>query len=293
MKVLHRSIQTLAMLIVMATTMLGLAPDAEGSDEAMQELYEPFQQLLSRYLQEKDLPNDGLSSAFDYRAALNAADTRTLLDDQQQLLADFDPTGLSHQDEAVAFWINAYNFFMIAQILNNPGRGGELVDSVRDYGSLFNPYRVFQQSKFDVGGRQYSLDGIEKGILLGEDYAARGWKDARVHFAVNCASVGCPPLREEIYLPSELDAVLTESTRRTLNTPRHFRLEDETLYLSSLFDWYESDYEEASGSVRAFIAAYGDARVRQQLDRGERIRFIHYDWSLNTPANFPEFSAER
>lgn len=292
MTALHRPIHTLAMLIAMTTIILALLPAAQGSDDAMRRGYEPFQQLLSRHLQEKDLPHDGLSSAFHYQAALEAADTQTLIDEQKQILAEFDPATLTTRDEAVAFWLNAYNFFMVAQILENPRRG-ELVDSVRDYGNLFNPYRVFQQEKFVVGGREYSLDGIEKGILLGEDYAARDWKDARVHFAVNCASVGCPPLRSDIYLSSELDAVLTENTRRALNTPRHFRLDGETLYLTSLFDWYETDYVEASGSVRDFIAAYGDARVRQQLDRGNRIRFLDYDWDLNAPGNFPEFEDHR
>lgn len=289
MLISHRPNAALALLIAMATIILGLPPAAQGDNDAMETRYEPFQRLLSRHLQEKDLPNEGLSSAFDYQAALDAADTEALLDEQKRLLSAFDPATLTTRDDAVAFWINAYNFFMVAQILENPGRDGKLVDSVRDYGSLFNPYRVFQQEKFDVGGREYSLDGIEKGILLGEDYAARGWKDASVHFAVNCASVGCPPLRADIYRPGELDAVLTENTRRALNTPRHFRLEGETLYLTSLFDWYEDDYVEASGSVRDFIAAYGDPNVRQQLAEGERIRFIDYDWDLNAPANFPEF----
>jgi len=292
MTALQRSIHTLAMLIAMATIMLGLAPAAQGSDDAMQTRYAPFQQLLSRHLREKDLPDDGLSSAFDYQAALDAADTRFLLDRQKQLLADFEPAALTTRDEAIAFWINAYNFFMVAQILDNTQRE-QLVDSVRDYGNLFNPYRVFQQKLFDIGGRKYSLDEMEKDILLGEDFAARGWKDARVHFAVNCASVGCPPLREHVYLASKLDDVLTENTRRALNTPRHLHLDGTTLHLTSLFDWYESDYVEAEGSVRGFISAYGDARIRQQLDRGARIAFIGYDWDLNAPKNFPEFSADR
>lgn len=288
----HRATPVLIAMISAITLFLGLASTAEGSDTAMEERYQPFQELLSRYLQEQDLPEGGLASAFDYEAALAAADTANLLDAQQRLLAGFDPSTLATREEAVAFWINAYNFFMVAHILENPRRG-QLVKSVRDYGNLFNPYRVFRQDLFDIGGRKYSLDEMEKGILLGDDYASRGWKDARVHFAVNCASVGCPPLRADVYLPSTLDAVLTENTRRALNTPRHLHLDGTTLHLTSLFDWYESDYVEAEGSVIGFIEAYADEDVKQKLERHQRIRFINYDWDLNEPANFPEFTNQQ
>ncbi len=291
MTVLQRSTHTLTALLALVTLTVGLAPAAEGTDTAMQALYQPFQELLTRHLEEKDLAEDGLSSAFDYEAALAAGDTRTLLDEQKRLLANFDPAALTTRDEAVAFWLNAYNFFMVAYILENPRRG-KLVGSVRDYGNLFNPYRVFGRDLFDIGGQKYSLDEMEKGILLGADFAVRGWKDARVHFAVNCASVGCPPLREGVYLPSTLDAVLTENTRRALNTPRHLHLDGNTLYLTSLFDWYESDYVDEEGSVRDFIKTYADDHVKAKLDRHQRIRYIDYDWDLNTPANFPEFSQE-
>lgn len=288
----HQTSPVFIAMISAITLLLGLASTAEGSDTAMEKRYQPFQELLSRYLQEQDLPEGGLASAFDYEAALAAAETANLLDAQQRLLAGFDPSTLATREEAVAFWINAYNFFMVAHILENPRRG-QLVNSVRDYGNLFNPYRVFRQDLFDIGGRKYSLDEMEKGILLGDDYASRGWKDARVHFAVNCASVGCPPLRADVYLPSTLDAVLTENTRRALNTPRHLHLDGTTLHLTSLFDWYESDYVEAEGSVIGFIEAYADEDVKQKLERHQRIRFINYDWDLNGPANFPEFTNQQ
>jgi hypothetical protein len=261
---------------------------ARANDAAVHELFAPYRALLAHHLEERDLPNDGLVTAFDYAAAAAADKTRALLEEQRERLADFDPQSLSTREAAVAFWLNTYNYFMIDYILENPWRG-EIVGSVRDYGSLFNPYRVFRQSVFEVGGRTYSLDAMEKDILLGDDFKARGWKDARVHFAVNCASVGCPPLRRTIYLPSTLDDVLTDNTRRALNTERHLRVDGDTLQLTRLFDWYETDYAEDAGSVRRFILAYADERVRVQVERSERIRFIDYDWSLNSSDNFPDF----
>ncbi len=281
-------IKTTAAACLLTLASAPSSSDLSAADIAMAERFEPFQALLRAHLREKDLEYDGLVTAFDYEAAHAEEDTEGLLREQHQLLATFDPDALSTREEAVAFWLNAYNYFMIAHILENPRRGS-LVGSVRDYGHLFNPYRVFSQDLFEIGGQHYSLDDMEKGILLGEAFKERGWKEARVHFAVNCASVGCPPLRQDIYLPSSLNAVLTENTRRALNTPRHLHLDGSTLYLTRLFDWYEDDYVEEAGSVRDFIAAYANERVKEKLDRSNRIRFIDYDWDLNSPANFPEF----
>lgn len=273
---------------LMLALLLMAGAHAQANDDAMRELFAPYQTLLEQHLEERLLPHDGLVTAFDYAAADAAAETRMLLTEQRRRLAEFDPQSLATPETAVPFWINAYNYFMIDYILDHPQRG-QIVGSVRDYGSLFNPYRVFRQRAFDVGGRKYSLDEMEKDILLGDDYEARGWKDARVHFAVNCASVGCPPLRQAIYLPSAVDAVLTDNTRRALNTERHLRVDDNTLRLTRLFDWYQADYVEAEGSVRDFILAYADERVRLQVEGSERIDFVEYDWSLNSPGNFPEF----
>ncbi|MCC5886556.1 MAG: DUF547 domain-containing protein [Gammaproteobacteria bacterium] len=278
-----RLLHVLGMLALLGTHSMTFADDA-----AMRERFAPFQTLLERHLEERDLEHDGLVTAFDYGAALSQADSSNLLAEQRRLLAGFDAKQISERAEAIAFWLNAYNFFMIAHILENPRRG-ELIRSVRDYGNLFNPYRVFRQAMFDVGGQRYSLDDMEKSILLGDEFRERGWKDARVHFAVNCASVGCPPLRKTIYLAGTLDAVLTENTRRALNTSRHLRLEGATLHLTRLFDWYASDYEEEAGSINDYLLQYADDRVREQIKRSERIRFIDYDWTLNAPENFPEF----
>jgi hypothetical protein len=263
-------------------------PQAAGG-QPLEDAFAPFAKLLERHLIERDLPGGGLVSAFDYEAARSDPETRSLLDAQTRRMAVFDRSTLDDRERAIAFWLNAYNYFMLAHILDNPRRG-RLVDSVRDFGHLLNPYRVFRQGLFDIGGQRFSLDEMEKGILLGDDFRSQGWKDARVHFAVNCASVGCPPLRQQIYLPQNVDALLAENTRRALKTDRHFRLDGDTLYLSQLFEWYEDDYVEENGSVTSFLQAHGDEEVRDAVDRAHRIRFIDYDWDLNRPENFPELA---
>lgn len=262
-----------------------------ASAGVVKEAFPYYQQLLDKYLVEKDLDNDGLVSAIDYDAALRDGETERLLENQNALLAEFDITQLDTREKAVAFWSNAYNYFMIEQILTELN-DGELVDSVWDYGGRYNPFRdsVFERDLFDIGGEKYSLNEIEKGIMLGDEFEAKGWKEARVHFTVNCASVGCPPLRTEIYTADNIEQLMTDNTRRAFNTPRQLRVEDNTLYLSRLFDWYEEDYVEEEGSMRDFIKAYADDHIIEKMQGTDRIRFIDYDWNLNRPANFPEMN---
>jgi hypothetical protein len=254
-------------------------------------VYEPFSEILERHLIEKNLENDGLVSAFDYRAALDNPETAKLLARQRTILAEFDIDTLDSREQAIAFWLNAYNFFMIAQVLEEQP-GGKLIDSVWDYGGRVNPFRanVFERDLFNVGGEKYSLDGMEKGILLGDAYKEKGWKEARVHFSVNCASVGCPPLRAEVYTPDNVDEVMTENTRRAFSTERHLRVDGDTLFLTALFDWYESHFVNEAGSVREFIKAHADDDVTSKVAATRRTRFIDYDWALNKPENFPEFN---
>jgi len=180
------------LIAAIALMITPLLPAAAPADEAadLEQLYAPYQKILDAHLIEKKLDGGGLVAAFDYDAAMADPVIAQRLAAQKSTLANFDPEQLEARSTAIAFWINAYNFFMLQHILENPHDGAP-VDSVKDYGSLFNPYQVFSREIFTVGGRNYSLDTIEKDRLLGEEYAARGWKDARVHLAVNCASVGC------------------------------------------------------------------------------------------------------
>lgn len=252
--------------------------------------FDPYGQLLNRFLIEKDLPGNGLVSAFAYEAALTHNETEGRLAQQRQQLAGFDLSALKGRAESVAFWINAYNFFMLDQILTERP-DGKLVSSVWDYGGRLNPFvdSVFDREKFEVAGRLYSLNQIEKGILLGDDYESKGWKDARVHFAVNCASVGCPPLRKTLYTADNLDSLLAENTRRAFVTDRHLRVEGETLQVTELFKWYEEDFKAAAGSRKAFIEQWVGGSRADRVAKTSAMEFIDYDWSLNSSANFHEF----
>ncbi|WP_250087100.1 DUF547 domain-containing protein [Marinobacter sp. ATCH36] len=272
-------------LIVLLALLPGRALSDANSDN-----FQHFQKLLDQHLIEKSLPGNALLSAFDYRSALAGDSLDQTLKEQRETLKAFDPSNLQGQAESVAFWINAYNFFMLDQILTERP-GGELVSSVWDYGGRINPFvdSVFERKKFDIGGQDYSLSQMEKEILLGSDYADKGWKDARIHFAVNCASVGCPPLRDVVYDADNLEDLLAENTRRAFNTDRHLKVEGDTLYVTELFKWYEEDFEEAAGSGKAFIKKWADSSIAGRVADTSTMKFIDYDWDLNRPANFSEF----
>ncbi|MEX0604071.1 MAG: DUF547 domain-containing protein [Marinobacter sp.] len=164
------------------------------------------------------------------------------------------------------------------------------MSSVWDYGGRVNPFvdSVFEREKFVIDGHEYSLSQMEKEVLLGDEYADKGWKDARVHFAVNCASVGCPPLRDQVYTANNLEDLLAENTRRAFATDHHLKVEGKTLYLSKLFKWYEEDFREASGSRKAFIVKGAGSSMVNRVAETLEIKFIDYNWALNKPANLPE-----
>ncbi|PAU81956.1 DUF547 domain-containing protein [Halovibrio salipaludis] len=272
---------------IMATLMGGLVTPVHG--QPLAETYTPYQKLLNDYLVEQRTDTGGLVSAFDYEAALEDPKTSKRLKQQNRLLAKFDTDTLDSREKALAFWNNAYNYFMIETILTETVDGG-LVDSVWDYGGRYNPFRdsVFQWQEHRIGDAHYSLDQIEKDILLGESFENKGWKEARVHFTVNCASVGCPPLRETLYTADNIERLMTENTRFAMQTERQMRIEGDTLYLSQLFDWYSGDFEAEGGSIRDFIGDYTGQDITEAVADTDTIRFIDYDWSLNKPSNFPE-----
>jgi hypothetical protein len=178
--------------------------------------------------------------------------------------------GWSRQEQ-MAFLINAYNAFTIGKILSRYPD----IRSIWDFGKLFgNP---FKDEFFVLLGHKRSLDWIEHETLR------KRYRDPRIHYAVNCASVGCPMLREEAYAPSRLEAQLDEQARRFLSDRSRNRLRDGRLEVSRIFDWYKEDFEPRE----AYFARYADSlsddrKGREEITRGKIVlRFLDYDWSLN------------
>ncbi|MEO6363886.1 MAG: DUF547 domain-containing protein [Caldimonas sp.] len=186
------------------------------------------------------------------------------------------------RSQQMAFLINAYNAFTVELILTRYPK----LESIKDLGTVFNsPWKPKWISL--LGGR-VSLDDIEHGMLR-----QRGrYDDPRVHFAVNCASIGCPPLREEAFVADRLDNQLDEQAQRFMSDRSRNRFDAERgrLEVSKIFDWYGEDFRLGHRGVRSlagFMARYAQALAEAPAER-EHIRaeqagieFLAYDWKLN------------
>lgn len=184
--------------------------------------------------------------------------------------------------ERQAFLINAYNAFTVELILT---RYPDL-KSIKDLGSVFGS--PWKRRWIALLGTQVSLDDIEHAMLR-----KRGeYDDPRVHFAVNCASIGCPALREEAFVAARLDAQMEEQTLRFMSdrTRNRFNAQRGRLELSKIFDWYGEDFRlghRGIASLPAFAARYAEPLTDAPADRervragGVEIAFTEYDWALN------------
>jgi hypothetical protein len=107
------------------------------------------------------------------------------------------------------------------------------------------------------------------------------FKDPRVHYAVNCASVGCPNLGAEAFTGAKLDAQLDAAARAYVNSPRGADPKPDGLVVSSIYDWYQKDFGGSENGVIGHIRAYADPALVQKLEGTTSIADYAYDWSLN------------
>ena len=168
--------------------------------------------------------------------------------------------------EQTAFLTNAYNAFTVEKIL---GRYPD-IRSIWDYGKLFgNP---FKDEFFTLLGRRASLDWIE------HDTLRKDYRDPRLHYALNCASVGCPMLRAEPYVAARLESQLEDQARRFLSDASRNRYRDGRLEVSKIFDWYKEDFEPRSAYFARYAKLLG---ADSSALAAARITFLDYDWALN------------
>jgi len=173
------------------------------------------------------------------------------------------------RDEQFAFYINAYNAWTIKLILSGyPG-----VKSIKELGSLFSS--PWKKKICRIDGQVLSLDEIEHKILRPT------FKDNRVHFAINCASKGCPKLISEPYDGTALDRQLDKAAQGFVNDPKRNYLDNDTLYVSSIFKWFAEDFNH---DIPAFFSKHASKDLNWQiLEKSGKIniKYLDYDWSLN------------
>lgn len=180
----------------------------------------------------------------------------------------------------LAFLINVYNASTVNVILAEYPD----IDSIRDIGFFLSS--AWNQEFANLFGEPVTLDEIEHDMI-------RGWgryQEPRIHFAVNCAAIGCPALRGEAFVGDKLEMQLEDSTKKFLADRSRNYFDNGRMYISSIFDWYEEDFEKGWGgvdSVAEFLARYAtelgvDMAIASQLRANDiRIRHLSYDWDLN------------
>jgi hypothetical protein len=175
-------------------------------------------------------------------------------------------------DEQRAFWINLYNALTIDVVLDHYP-----VKSIKDIslGGGFFASGPWKKTLVTVEGRALSLDNIEHDILR------KVWRDPRVHYAVNCASMSCPNLMVKAFTAANLDRMLTQGARDYVNHPRGVRVDNGKVYLSQIFEWYRKDFGASEADVLTHVAGYAEPGLKAQLRGVTRVADYSYDWSLN------------
>ena len=181
-------------------------------------------------------------------------------------LGDAQPSSMT-PDEKKAFYINAYNAIAIETLLDNPGKG------IRDIS------RAFTAARWRVGGEKVSLDDMENRL--------REMKDARIHFAIVCASRSCPPLAPRAYTAAAIEEALEKQGRAFVNDPARNVIDRAKgrLALSRIFHWSRKEFERDGGNLLKFVARYGaDAGTASYIATyPKEPEFLDYDWSPNQP----------
>jgi len=172
------------------------------------------------------------------------------------------------KNEQLAYWINAYNAYTVKLIVDfYPTK------SIRDLGpKLKIPLikDVWHYKFFKIAGVDMSLDEVEHGILRKE------FDEPRIHFAINCASISCPPLLNEAFVAEKLEAQLTKVSIAFINDPVRNKLGTQSVQLSSIFSWFTSDFTK-KGTLIEFLNKYSKVKISPNA----KISFLDYNWNLN------------
>ena len=253
---------------------MALSPAAALAQTGFDHGYATWNGLLKRHV--RWLP-DGKQSQVDYRGfAADRAALKQVLDALSGVSqASFD--GWSRPQQ-MAFLINAYNAFTVELILT---RYPDL-KSIKDLGSLLQT--PWKRKFFSLLGEQRHLDWVEH-----EQLRPR-YQEPRIHAAVNCASIGCPALRDEAFIAERLDEQLEDGMRRFMADRTRNRVRGDRAEISMIFRWFREDFEQGHRGwrrVEDMLAHYADQLSDQADERGQlrahalRVAHLDYDWSLN------------
>ncbi len=171
------------------------------------------------------------------------------------------------REERLAYWINAYNAFTVKMIVDHyPTK------SIKDIKNGIPFINTVWDIKFiKIEGVEYDLNNIEHGILRPK------FKEPRVHFAINCASYSCPPLRNEAYTAEKIDAQLTDQAKIFLSDIRKNKITIGQIKISKIFSWFKNDFLVKEKSIQSFINQFTEV----EISKNAKITYYDYNWTLN------------
>lgn len=202
---------------------------------------------------------------------VSAADRRAL-SRYLERLQEVEVSGLN-RDEQIAYWLNLYNAATVDIILEEYP-----VDSIRDIGPGLFASGPWDEEILRVEGQALTLNDVEHRILRPI------WQDPRIHYAVNCASIGCPNLHPVPFTAANWERIFEEAAATYISHPRGLRFDGNRLVLSSIYEWFVADFGgDLDGVIDHVLPYLADTRTAQRLrDFDGRVRY-EYDWSLNEP----------
>ena len=236
-----------------------------ASDELNAEVidHSQWQDILAKYIERDET---GLNR-FNYREAASNQDT---LDTYLDNMLAIDPRTYS-KVEQYAYWINLYNALTVDLILDNYP-----VDSITKVSEKLFQFGPWDDMIAEVAGETLTLNDIEHRILRPI------WTDPRIHFAVNCASIGCPNLQDMAFTSANIESLLDTAAQDYLSHPRAASFNGlGFLVLSSIFDWYAEDFGDNEEEVLKKLSEYAPTELAEELVNYSGFIFYEYDWDLN------------
>jgi hypothetical protein len=233
---------------------------------------EPLARLLAEYVDEQGRVN--YAALKQSRAGLDR-----MVEQFEKIGPGTAPKLFPTRESRLAYWINAYNVWILRMVVD-----AYPTPSITRIGLI--PYGAFFIKRVRVDGRKMTLRSLENDILRGQ------FREPRIHFAINCASISCPPLAREVYRPEKLEEQLDAATRAFVNNEREVVIDTarNRLALSKIFDWYKSDFTETvkrasndDAALVEYLKRYLTPERRRALERlsNPKIEFLDYDWGLN------------
>ena len=177
-----------------------------------------------------------------------------------------------NRDEQMAFWINLYNALTVDLVLDHYPVGSILKINISPGFFSVGPWG---KKLAMVGGEELSLDDIEHRILRPI------WRDPRIHYAVNCASLGCPNLALEAYTAENVERLLEANAVAHVNHPRGARFENGELIVSSIYRWFVADFGGGNAGGLKHLRQYARGELAANIARNNFIGGDEYDWSIN------------